>query len=366
MPSSTGIRMSISTTSGRDRRTASTASRPSAASATTSSPRAVSTISSPERTRSWSSATTTLRRRHGPTGRLAVSSNRPSRTPVAQLPAEERHPLGDPHQPEAAPAGPAPAAPRVGDHDRDPHGRARHRAAAPFGRRCSAARWSAPPGPSGTPTRRLPRQPAETVSVRSRSTARPLARNPPTRPGRSASPGPGAAPARRPRRGSRAAAARSPRARDGRSPRRRRAPLGAVGVAAHQVLRGRGLHDHGADGVRDDVVQLARDAVPLGTHRLAPDQFLALLEQHLLVGEPTGDPAEDVQAGPPARARTSRPTSCRGRGRSGPDGEVTVSSTQHRPPRRRAANGRAVEPQHDDRDRRRRLVQCRRRPGHHQ
>ena len=58
-PSIPGMRMSISTTSGRVRRTASTASSPSAASATTSMPSAVRIIRKPVRTSAWSSATTT-------------------------------------------------------------------------------------------------------------------------------------------------------------------------------------------------------------------------------------------------------------------------------------------------------------------
>jgi hypothetical protein len=60
-PSSTGIRTSISTTSGRSRSTRSTASAPLPASPTTSmSSCAPSTIRNPTRISSWSSTSTTL------------------------------------------------------------------------------------------------------------------------------------------------------------------------------------------------------------------------------------------------------------------------------------------------------------------
>jgi len=61
IPSSTGMRMSISTTSGLTRLTAATASEPSAASATTSRSASASRIfRRPVRIIAWSSATTTV------------------------------------------------------------------------------------------------------------------------------------------------------------------------------------------------------------------------------------------------------------------------------------------------------------------
>ena len=71
--------------------------------------------------------------------------------------------------------------------------------------------------------------------------------------------------------------------------------FGTVGVLVHEVLRGCRLDDHGADGVGDDVVHVASDAVALVAHRLAADQLLPFLQQLLLVGEATRDPAEDVR-----------------------------------------------------------------------
>ena len=60
MPSTRGIRMSISTTSGWCPSTAATACSPSAASATTSMPAAFRISRNPRRTRVWSSAITTV------------------------------------------------------------------------------------------------------------------------------------------------------------------------------------------------------------------------------------------------------------------------------------------------------------------
>ena len=60
MPSSRGIRMSISTTSGRCWSTAAIACSPSAASASTSTPAAFRMSPKPPRTSAWSSATTVV------------------------------------------------------------------------------------------------------------------------------------------------------------------------------------------------------------------------------------------------------------------------------------------------------------------
>lgn len=71
--------------------------------------------------------------------------------------------------------------------------------------------------------------------------------------------------------------------------------LCAAGIDADEVLCRGGLHDHRADRVRDLVVQLARDPVPLDAYGLAPDQLLLAFQLHGLIGELPGQPAEDVR-----------------------------------------------------------------------
>ena len=57
----------------------------------------------------------------------------------------------------------------------------------------------------------------------------------------------------------------------------------------HQPLPGRGLDDHDADRVRDDVVQLRRDARTLVAHRQRGVCFALLLELAGALGQPGGD-----------------------------------------------------------------------------
>ncbi len=103
-----GIRMSISTTSGRSRRTASTASPPSPASPTTSIPRAVRIIRNPIRTSAWSSAITTRGSAHGRSnGILARTRNPPpSRRRASRSPPYTATRWRNPSSPRPSPSGP--------------------------------------------------------------------------------------------------------------------------------------------------------------------------------------------------------------------------------------------------------------------
>ena len=260
-----------------------------------------STISSPERTRSWSSATTTRdRRRHGRAtggGRVELETAVDG-TPWLSLPAEESHALGDPH----------PGRGRLRTRPRPLLGlvalvsTGRPWVAQPGG---SRAVWSVPYlsafvsasctiryADTSTP----PRTRGASHSGTSRSMVSPLARNAATRAGQVGQPRRGSRPSRRRRHAARAAAGRSRR-----SPRRpvsatsASSVVGTVGVLVHEVLRCCCLDDHGADGMGDDVVHVAGDAVALVANRLAADQLLPFLQQLLLVREATRDPAEDVR-----------------------------------------------------------------------
>ena len=109
MPSISGIRTSISTTSGMCRRACSTASAPVPASPTTSKPAVAATMPrKPARTRAWSSATSTRsvmngnQRQPGPDHETATGTRR-----GAELAAAQAHPL--PHADDAVP-GPLPSA----------------------------------------------------------------------------------------------------------------------------------------------------------------------------------------------------------------------------------------------------------------
>ena len=324
-------------------------------------PRASSTIRSPERTRSWSSAITTLVIA-SPAGRVAASSNRPSHAAVAR--ACRR--AGETRSAEAAQPEPRahrgrPDAARVGGPDGHAVAGAAHlegggATAVPqrVGERLLAR--------SGRPRRRSRRAAAPARSSTDRSTSSPSARNSSTSRSRSATPGAGASPSSsassritcssRPV----STSARRPVSATSRSTRSAR-----VGVGAHEVLRGRRLHDHGADRVGDDVVQLARDPVPLGAHRLARDQLLALLEQRLLGGEPPHQPAEDVRRDEDQAATKTTSEMLWSRA-SMSRSSLKVASAITR--RRTAHAGRAPPSQRVDRDRerkerRRRVVELR-------
>ena len=127
----------------------------------------------------------------------------------------------------------------------------------------AAARWSGSPGPPGTRCVRRPRH-AVAVALDPAGNARPARRRwaddlvdeRQVRGGR---------PRRRRAAGRAAAGPRGPAGR----PRRSTASDGAGGVrrAVDQPLPGGGLHDHDAERVPDDVVQLAGDAGPLVAHR---------------------------------------------------------------------------------------------------
>ena len=118
IPSSSGILMSISTTSGSSRRACASAWPPLAASPTTRrSGSASSIIRRPSRTRSWSSTIRTLittAPAAGATERQPGAHGEPAAgpRPGAQLAAEHRHPLAHPGQPVPAARGPVTAAAR--------------------------------------------------------------------------------------------------------------------------------------------------------------------------------------------------------------------------------------------------------------
>ncbi len=102
IPSIFGIRMSISTTSGRTRRATSTASSPVPASPTTRRSGAVSTRTrKPARTSTWSSATRTetLTRRHRERQPGADPVAAAGQRPGAELAAVQGDPLAHPDQP---------------------------------------------------------------------------------------------------------------------------------------------------------------------------------------------------------------------------------------------------------------------------
>ena len=101
IPSSTGMRMSISTTSGRNRRASETASSPSPASPTMSVSGSASRIlRRPTRTRAWSSAIRTRRHRIGSRTRTA---NPPlGCRPASRLAAVECHALAHADEPVTA------------------------------------------------------------------------------------------------------------------------------------------------------------------------------------------------------------------------------------------------------------------------
>ena len=176
----------------------------------------------PERTRSWSSATTTLIAAvMAATGRLAVSSNRPSRTPWLSCPPRRATRSAIPTRPRPAPDPPRPLLGLVASIDR----------ASVVAARRSRAVWSAAvPQRVGQcflhdPVRRhvdargQPRQRLGHLEIDGES-ARPERRH---QPARSASPGAGSRPSRRRRHAARAAAGPSRRSRDGRCRRHRRA-----------------------------------------------------------------------------------------------------------------------------------------------
>ena len=113
-------------------------------------------------------------------------------------------------------------------------------------------------------------------------------------------------------------------------------PLHPGGVGAQQVLRRGRLHHHGADGVGDHVVQLARDAVPLGTDGLLPDLFLGGRQGGRLVGETAGDAAEDERRDRQRQHEHHvRPVAVVADGQVH-DARVTVITAHSTPPRRGA------------------------------
>ena len=271
MPSSSGMRMSISTTSGSSRPALWIASWPLEASPTTSrSGWFSSTSRNPARTSDWSSAIRTRMLMRRPIGSRARTRKPPLGRPAdVERAAVERDALAHPDQAVAAavvgarpPFGPAAV---VGDLELDRARRVAHDDPGARGAGVLGRCWPAPPARSGTRPGR-PRRAARAGSPSTRSST--------GRPGVAGALGERARRAR----GSAAAPARRSRRRSSRRPSstsasradrldQRGALRGALGVALDDALRAAGLDRDHADVVRDDVVQLARDAHPLGRHR---------------------------------------------------------------------------------------------------
>ena len=188
-PSRTGIRTSISTTSGRVRCTSSTASRPSPACPTTTRSGAEPTIPlRPARSRTWSSATTTLivtdRVRRRLRDQIVESHQREAPDHAKAVAAAAARPPASRRRAGLARAS-RPARSRAGVSRRNPDP---HRGPRPRGGRRRTARtpmpstpshagphWSPPPAPPGTPRCRLPPAAGWGVPVVVRSSRSPVA-----------------------------------------------------------------------------------------------------------------------------------------------------------------------------------------------
>ncbi len=275
-PSSTGIRMSISTTSGRSSRAARTPAAPSPASPTTSKPPAASsTVRRPNRTSSSSSTSST---------RItsAAPPRRRSRRPAAARPAAGRPACAPAHpgrparsrrrRPARSVAAPAPLTTRTTQLVRVPLDV--DRAPGRPGRACR--RWSAPPGRSGRPPSPTAPSTASPPAGPCRSTAIPAARASSTSRSRSLEAG---LRGQRRARSSTSLPRSTPTIWRSSSSACRPADCTCAGELLDPVPVGRGhldragLQHHEAHPVADGVVHLAGDPGALAQHRLAGHQL---------------------------------------------------------------------------------------------
>ena len=324
MPSSRGIRMSISTTSGRSRRATATACTPSPASPTTSrSGSASSSTRNPPRTSSWSSATSTRMltgapQRQGARGRrtrrpaCGPVSSRPSKTatrsriPASPLPRACRGPAAGGGQARSA----RPPRPWSAVHP-DPHPRRRpappcrttlvqrllHDAVGADRDAGADAHRVAVDGagrPAGLPSAH-PLRPVR-AGRRARGCGSSVDRAPPPAPVAPDDP---------------QEAAHLDQRRPSGVLHRAHRLAGSVGVRPGQGLRGLSLHDHHRHPVGDHVVQLAGDPAALAFGSLPGDVGGARL--HL--GRPVLD-----ELGPVLPARRDRGRPPRRRGAPAPAG----------------------------------------------